>query len=434
VAYLLLVAVVSAGLPNLELRHLRPGPFVRALRHTPAAVLRLGPPANDSWAPMARALRCVRREGGAHLYETVFFRERIKFQYPPSSLLVLYPGGHGGVSALLAGVGRSWDSLLRALSRVLLYGSACFVFAIFLRVLKSEGPGRGTSASLSAGLAAGLWFVLTLTFYPVRKAYTLGQIQVWLNAWFAVLLWCYLTGRKALAGALLGAICLIKPQFGVLLLWGVLRKQWRFAGAAAAVGLAGLLVSVALFGLQAHLDYLRVLSFLGRHGESFYPNQSFNGLLHRLLGNGNNLDWQAHAYAPFHPLVYAGTLLPALLLSALALFGPVGRGHKGSALDLAVVAVVATVTSPIAWEHHYGILLPIYALLFPYLYQQGRRLPLMLLAFSYVLTSNFFPAVNRLADTPWNFLQSYLLAGALVVLALLFAARARPAVGPGRIT
>ena len=40
----------------------------------------------DSWRPMARALAAWDR--GEPIYQTVFFREREKFQYPPSSLLL----------------------------------------------------------------------------------------------------------------------------------------------------------------------------------------------------------------------------------------------------------------------------------------------------------------------------------------------------------
>jgi len=37
------------------------------------------------------------------------------------------------------------------------------------------------------------------------------------------------------------------------------------------------LVSVWRYGLHNHLAYLGVLSFLSRHGEQFYPNNSING-------------------------------------------------------------------------------------------------------------------------------------------------------------
>src|SRR5262249_2639154 len=104
---------------------------------------------------------------------------------------------------------------------------------------------------------------------------------------------------------------------------------------------------------------------------------------------------------------------------------------KGSALDLALVALAATIASPVAWEHHYGILPPIFALLFPHLYrdESSRRWAVPLLGVAYLLTSNFYEDANRLASSRLNVLQSYVLAGGLLVLGLL--AYARSAGAPG---
>jgi alpha-1,2-mannosyltransferase len=371
-------------------------------------VLRLEQPLDDSWGPMDRALDCALRQQGELLYQTVFFRKHIKFQYPPTALLALFfirsPDGLWWISLGFLGVA-FWCS-----------------WQIFRQGLDQAGELRpGPSRRLHLLLAAAM-LILTLTFYPVVKALTLGQIQVWINSLFAVLLWCWLTQRKKTAGFLLGLMCLIKPHYGIILVWGGLRKQWGFVLAATATGMLGLMVSLSLFGVANHLDYLSVLSFIGRHGESYHANQSVNGLLHRLLFNGNNVEWNPRAFAPFHPVVYAGTLLSTLALLALALFGPQRRSSRGSALDLCLAALAATMASPVAWEHHYGVLLPIYAFLFPYLWAQepSRRWTLPLLGLSYLLTANFYPAANELAETPFNFLQSYLLAGAALVLLLLY--------------
>jgi len=81
--------------------------------------------------------------------------------------------------------------------------------------------------------------------------------------------------------------------------------------------------------------------------------------------------------------------------------------------------------SPVAWEHHYGILLPIYALLFSVLYQQrvfGRATPPWLAA-TYVLTSNYFGIAQLAAGTRANPLQSHLLLGAVMVLVGLYRLR-----------
>src|SRR5262249_55495643 len=101
---------------------------------------------------------------------------------------------------------------------------------------------------------------LTLTFYPIAKAFTLGQIQVWINGFFALALFAFVLGGKASSGLLIGLACLIKPHYGVFVLWGALRREWRFTVACAATVAVGLAAAIAAYGWVNHVDYLRVLS------------------------------------------------------------------------------------------------------------------------------------------------------------------------------
>ena len=71
------------------------------------------------------------------------------------------------------------------------------------------------------------------------------------------------------------------------------------------------------------------------------------------------------------------------------------------------MAVSCTVASPIAWEHHYGVLLPVFAVVLVSALRSRARLPWLIV--SYVLASNYFIATQLLAPTFWNFMQSYLL-------------------------
>jgi hypothetical protein len=183
---------------------------------------------------------------------------------------------------------------------------------------------------------------------------------------------------------------------------------------------AALAVSLWRFGFAEHLDYLRVLSYISTRGEAFYANQSINGALNRLVFNGSNLEWRYHEFPPMHPVVYAGTIAAFVVLGAAALWRPV-RG-AGTALDLSIAALTITLTAPIAWEHHYGILLPIYAAATP-LVIAGRplgRWTAPALAASYFVAANYFQFTNRFADTWLNPLQSYLLVAALVLWVLLY--------------
>jgi hypothetical protein len=175
-----------------------------------------------------------------------------------------------------------------------------------------------------------------------------------------------------------------------------------------------------MYGFRNYFDYLPVISFLGRHGEAFYPNQSVNGLMNRLLFNGNNLKWLADGFPPFNPAVYAATLIAAVLLLGFALFWRMNK--KADAIDFALLILSLTMCSPIAWEHHYGILLPIFALIIPVCISQKvmGRYTIVYVLIAFFLTSQRLNFVNLLADTYLNFLQSYLFFGAVMVLWLLY--------------
>ena len=281
-----------------------------------------------------------------------------------------------------------------------------------------------TGKTLDAGavlLSIGFAVLTCFTFYPIMKGYGLGQIQTWIDAWFALACLCFVLGRQAAAGAFIGLICMMKPQFALYLLWGLLRRRWTFALGFGAVTTLWLTASIAAFGLANHLDYISVLKFLSQHGEVYYPNQSINGLLQRLVGNGNSLEWQLHGFPPFNSIVYIGTEISAVLILGFALFRK-SRSLITDKLDFATIAVAFTIVSPVAWEHHYGISPVVFVTLtFAVLAIENiasRNLLLICLGISYVLAANYFEFANKFAGTPLNVLQSYLLFAALLVLAI----------------
>ena len=80
--------------------------------------------------------------------------------------------------------------------------------------------------------------------------------------------------------------------------------------------------------------------------------------------------------------------------------------------------------SPIAWEHHYGITLPLFALVLPSALHEKNRIIVVLV--SYVLVATFVASANLLADTWLNICQSTLFAGAVLLLWLLAKEKGRP--------
>ena len=381
----------------------------------------------DSWKQIAQALDYLSSPHTRTLYEEVFFAQKNKFQYPPTSLLLLEPLHRLPYPKMVKAANLiSWVAIV----------ISSFFLALILRKALPRPPNGSRLPVSDKALALGLAFGFTLTFYPLVKSFEVGQIQTWLYFGFVLALWFWLSDKKFLSGVFIGLICIVKPQLGLFALWGLLRGERRFtfglAGTAGAVGA----VSLARFGWANHIDYLRALSHMTRHGESYFANQSVNGLLNRLLFNGTNLHGNPHAFAPYNEWVFGVTVATTVILIAAALLAGRGRGRAAGTEDFLIAALVFTIASPIAWEHHYSILLPLFAAALPAVLASGRGgWTTWALAGAFSLTANIYPAVNSLADTLLNFLQSHLFFGALVLLLVLWRIRSgalnpRPVNGP----
>jgi hypothetical protein len=401
---------ISAAIHRLAPRDFRP-----ATTSLYAREFLLGQAEDDSWTPMQASLDQMSSDRAKPLYQAIFFAQKIKFQYPPSSLLALDLMDH------LSGDSISIDTLNR-ISWVSIFLLAAIVPATYLLALRKFNAAMMSQfGTLDLVLQAGLLSLMTLTFYPVTQGFILGNIQTWLTFLFGASVLAWVCGYEAVAGILIGLIVAFKPQLVLLLAWAILRGRRGFLIGCAAI-IAGVeALSVYQYGLKNQVDYLPVLSFLSAHGESFYANQSMNGLLARMLHIGNNAEWLEHDFPPFHPLVYWGTVLTSAVMIGFALFaGRTKTDEKSLLISYLSAALLITMASPIAWEHHYGIMVSIYACVLALLMgSRPRRQGLIVAAISYMLASNLFLFANLSADSIWNFIQSYLLAaGALLVLIL----------------
>ena len=362
---------------------------------------------DDSLGTMLPALKSFAADPKISPYQAVFFHDNVKFQYPLTSLLPIYFLQRFGVGD------DDLSNLFNTVCCIAFLGILIFSILIAVRPIRS---GWRTRVMVSTTIAAAC-----LLFYPITRGLELGQIQTILTFGFTAAFYCWIAGREKASGAILGVMALVKPQYALVLVWAALRKRFgALVGGGAAIA-AGVIVSFCVFGFDNNMDYLKVLHFIGMHGESYATNQSMNGLLNRLLFNGDNLIWDEKAFAPFNPIVYSGTLLSLVALAGISLFFSFGRERKSGADDFACCLLVATMVSPVAWEHHYGILFPIFVwLCFSNSTRPVPRSRVILIALAYFFTSNNIKLFDGLASIAvLNVLQSYLFFGALLVLMLL---------------
>lgn len=428
---LIVAASLACSLAVIAVYHLQHVPWMRSFYRTGWSVVPTlfgSTYKDDSLGPMGRAfLRSQSRDDG-DIYG-VFFDEGRKFQYPPTSLLVFHvlPASWLGPENFikeetytkLAGPPLVFIRTASQLAVLLTIAASVAILEIGIRRLRPVGADPAGYRLARIGIAS----FLGLTFYPVIKAHELGQIQVFLNALTALGVLAHMIGWRARSGFLLGLCCLIKPQYAVLVIWAVVRRHWRIlAGFAAAVVPLGL-TSLAVFGWANHMRYIEVIRKIARLGETYWPNQCFNGFVNRLIGNGDPLAFSAFDFAAYHPWVHAITMATSLLILGVVLYRrrPVDEG-----LDLAAVIASATLASPIAWEHHYGSFLPLFALALPACLQSrllGFVLGASFLAMGFALR---FP--ESFFNPAWlGWTASHLFFGALLFFGLLLYLRQHPA-------
>lgn len=357
----------------------------------------------DSWLPMLGSLAYFHAHPEVPIYSVKLYDTLI---YSLVSLLPL---------ALLEKLGLNGNAMLRFLawSSWLAVWAMGGISALLAKKLLSRREAKLSLASIAA------IFLGALFFYPLIKGVGLGQAQTFLSLLFGLLIYLWSTGRERSSGVVVAALAMVKPQFVLVLIWMAVRRRWNafWSGMIFAALMFG--VAVAVFGLHNNLDYIPVLASLSHKAQSHYANQSLFGTLNRMVFNGENLDYHPYVYSPYIPWIYYTTVLSSLAMFALALFYPWGS-FKGSTADLAVIGITSVAASPMAWEHHYGIVFPIFAWLwFSYgCWQQHRP---WLLGLSYFLCSTFLTPTKLLASIPvLNILQSYLYFGALLLAFLLY--------------
>ncbi|HET9100656.1 MAG TPA: glycosyltransferase family 87 protein [Acidobacteriaceae bacterium] len=358
---------------------------------------------NDSSYYMAQGDLAWRQHPNA-LYETVFFHRGVRFIYPPTALL-LYRAWQAA-----ARIGIPPSVAMNAMLLLALLGTMAVAGEFLLRLLPERIIRESTPADCwkVRALVGALIFV----FLPLINAYRLGQVQTLLNFLVIAGAFLWLRGRRISSAIFIGLTCWLKPQMSLYLLWGLLRRQWSFAISLFITLLAGLSLSLAVFGWHNTTDYLQVLSFLSRRGDALATNQSLNGLLHRVMHVGSPVTW-IYGYPPYNRSIYLATVCSSALVLALALALPILRHRTRGVADFLVFAMATTMASPIAWEHHYGVFFLVFLLWTPLASIRWKTFFTILTI--YLLMTDMWAPLTPLMFTRWSFLISHVYFGGLAL-------------------
>jgi alpha-1,2-mannosyltransferase len=357
----------------------------------------------DSWEPMLKSLDYFHAHPESPIYEAKLYDTLI---YSLVSLLPL---------AALEKLGITGDRMLRLLAwsswlAVWFVGGISALLAS--RLLSRKGAKLSVASIISI-------FVACIFFYPLLKGYTLGNAQTFLTLGFTLLIYLWSTGREKSSGIVVAALAMVKPQYVLVLLWMAVRRRWGAFWSGTIFAAVMFSISIMVFGWRNNLGYLPVLAGLSHKAQSHYANQSMFGTLNRMVFNGENLDYHPYVYTSYVPWIYYATVASSLFLAGLALFYPWGK-FRGTTADIANMGIVSVAASPMAWEHHYGIVFPIFVWLwFSYGCWEQRRT--WLLGTSFFLCGSWLSVTTFLASKPGlNLLQSYIYFGALLLMFLLY--------------
>jgi len=323
---------------------------------------------------------------------------------PPSSALVMIP--IAGLKHQQARVVWTWLSLLLWVTGVAVLG--------FHMVTRCGG---------SAIAAVPALLCLATLFAPVKSNIEVGHVYLFVFLLQSIGCWLWLRCRTIAAGASIGALLAFKGYGVPLIVLSVLRRDWRFAGAAAATftalsASAGFLLGfrqwvyfvetylgTSIFGfrtpalqsLKSFLSYAPVLTTV-RRGSFNVLTPTAEHLLSGILviASGGLLVW------------LSGFRLSHLRASAPAIVPP-------PRAVLSACVLINLIFSPWAEDHAYPVAMTALLLMIPELRRLGITTTAVILGG--LLLSWPFHLANRMLTGPWNLVTDFArLWGAVLLL------------------
>lgn len=348
-----------------------------------AALFKWRAQVTGDFRPIFAAAKELRDDPHARIYHPEELKQNLaSFVYTPFTAMAASPLVRPGVSRFAVA---NWVS---AVNHAMWVAGGALLILIALR-------GRPITPAWVALLV--LHYVL---YYPMAKALQLTQASVWIFFFLTLSAFWLQRRRHVLAGAALAVGVSIKPHLAVVLIAMSLARGFPLRMIISClVGLAlTTAASVWYAGWDNCVDYVtRVLPILSA-GYAYYPNQSLNGLLHRMF---TSTDPRAFNLAPNIAWIKTVCAAYGIAVQAVAVIvlrqARTPRSDERLVLAYATLLVAATAASPVCWLHHFTVLLIAFAaavglcLRHPVLRSRGVDAALFA---SFLLTGCFF-------DTRW---------------------------------
>jgi alpha-1,2-mannosyltransferase len=266
-----------------------------------------------------------------------------------------------------------------------------------------------------------VWPLLAV-MYPLQTNFEHQNINAVLLAFVGLGAWRESQGRNRGAGLWLGAAAALKVFPLLLLAVLAARRCWRTLAWACSTAVLLTLLPVLRYGAQDYLNLIR--DWWSLSGQGHWPIRRHNQSLFAMLGRyGSPAD--LFTWGPIPETASPGVHLVWLVIALAALFlwivarmtGP--TRPEATTVALAAGVCVAVLLSPIAWEHYWLLLWPVFAVAYNAPAGSPRWVRLAFWAGAFLTSGIARPTAGRLGVALARGLSVRTWGGAMVLIASL---------------
>jgi hypothetical protein len=258
------------------------------------------------------------------------------------------------------------------------------IFAWLLAPFGLLSPGRAIAVLTMVGIMLMIWswlllarlaklelrqrWLLAFLFLmngPLINGIKFGNLSYYVLFLLVLGLRQTLLERRITAGVILGIAAVVKPPLALFGLFFLARRDMRGLVGFGTVGVATLILSVAVFGWDTNRVWFE--ASLAQYNQNWLPTfnvQSIPAFIARLHGDADLQKWMAVQPGRLDLIIAKLASLAILAVATFALIGlaPKRHGKSASEQEKATVQYLLTLclclaVSPIAWTHYYAWLL-----------------------------------------------------------------------------